>query len=57
MRTLSFVLIVLVLDPIKQTAQVFSADEAPRTLSADDQLSFPGLLEGFQVRVGRFFEE
>jgi hypothetical protein len=39
------------------TAHVFSADEAPRTLSADDQLSFPGLLEGFQVRVGRFFEE
>jgi Uma2 family endonuclease len=51
------VLIVLVLDPTKQTAQVFSADEAPRTLSAEDQLSFPGVLEGFQVRVGRFFEE
>jgi Uma2 family endonuclease len=51
------VLVAIVLDPTPMTAHVFSADEAPRTLSADDQLSFPGLLEGFQVRVGRFFEE
>jgi Uma2 family endonuclease len=51
------VLVAIVLDPTPRTAHVFSADEAPRTLTADDTLSFPGILEGFQVRVSRFFEE
>jgi Uma2 family endonuclease len=51
------VVTVLVIDPEKQSAHVFSADDAPRTLTADDVLTFPGILEGFQVRVGRFFEE
>ena len=50
------VLVVVVLDPDPQTAHIFSADEAPRTLNADDMLTFPGLLEGFAERVGRFFE-
>jgi Uma2 family endonuclease len=51
------VLIVVVLDPLKQSAYVYSADEAPLTLTVDDDLSFPGILEGFRIRVGRFFEE
>lgn len=50
------VLIVVVLDPKPQTAHVFSGDDAPRTLGLEDELTLPGILEGFQVRVGRFFE-
>jgi Uma2 family endonuclease len=50
------VLVVLVLDPNPQTAYIFSGDDAPRTLTVEDELVLPGLLEGFQVRVGRFFE-
>ena len=50
------VLVVVVLDPKSQTAHVFGADEAPRTLRPEDELVLPGLLEGFRVRVGRFFE-
>jgi hypothetical protein len=38
------------------TAHVFSADDPPRTLGADDELILTGILEGFRVRVGRFFE-
>jgi Uma2 family endonuclease len=50
------VLVVVVLDPKAQTAHVFGADEAPSTLRPEDELVLPGLLEGFRVRVGRFFE-
>jgi Uma2 family endonuclease len=50
------VVVVVVLDPRPQTAHVFGAEEAPRTLKAEDELVLPGLLEGFGVRVGRFFE-
>jgi Uma2 family endonuclease len=49
------VLVVVVLDPEPQTAHVFGADDAPRMLGAEDELAFPGILEGFRVRVGRFF--
>ena len=38
------------------TAHVFSSDDPPRTLGADDELILTGILEGFLVRVGRFFE-
>jgi len=50
------VLVVVVLDPDSRSAHVFSPDDAPRVLGADDELTLPGLLEGFSVRVGRFFE-
>ncbi len=50
------VLVVVVLDPEPQVAHVFGADEAPRTLASEDELAYPGPLEGFRVRVGRFFE-
>jgi Uma2 family endonuclease len=50
------VLTVVVLDPKPQTAHVFGADDPPRTLGAEDELVLPGILEGFRIRVGRFFE-
>ena len=50
------VLVVVVLDPEPQVAHVFSSQGPPRRLGADDELSLPGILEGFSVRVGRFFE-
>ena len=50
------VLVVIVLDPETQVAHVFATDEPPRTLGAEEELAIPGILEGFSVRVGRFFE-
>jgi Uma2 family endonuclease len=50
------VLVVLVLDPRPQTAHVFSGDDAPKMLGIEDELVVPEILEGFRVRVGRFFE-
>jgi Uma2 family endonuclease len=49
------VLVVLVLDPESRSAHIFGADQPPRTLGPEDELTFPGLLEGFTARVGRFF--
>lgn len=53
---LAGVLKVIVLDPEKQRAHIYSADEPPETLGPGDDLTLPGLLEGFQVPVHRFFE-
>jgi len=50
------VLMVVVLDPKPQTAHVFGADGPPMMLGPEDELVVPGILEGFRVRVGRFFE-
>jgi Uma2 family endonuclease len=50
------VLVVVVLDPEPRVAHVFSVQGPPRRLGAEDELTFPDLLEGFTVRVGRFFE-
>jgi Uma2 family endonuclease len=50
------VLVVVVLDPESRSAHVYRNDEEPMKLGPDDELTFPGLLEGFSVRVGRFFE-
>lgn len=50
------VLVVVVLDPKDRSAVVLTPDEPPRTLDADRELSFPGILEGFRVRVGKLFE-
>jgi Uma2 family endonuclease len=47
---------VVVLDPGKRKAHVYSADEEPVTLGPDEELTFPGLLEGFRVPVHRFFD-
>jgi Uma2 family endonuclease len=48
--------VVVVLDPEPQIAQVFTADDAPRTLKTDEELILPGVLDDFRVRVGQFFE-
>ncbi len=50
------VLVVVVLDPEPQIAHVFSADDPPRRLGAEEELILPEVLEDFRVRVGRFFE-
>ena len=47
---------VIVLDPGPERAHVFSADDAPKILASDDELSIPGIVPGFCVRVGEFFE-
>jgi Uma2 family endonuclease len=48
--------VVCILDPEARTAQVIEPDGPLRVLSADEELTFPTLLGGFRVRVGRFFE-
>jgi Uma2 family endonuclease len=50
------VLVVVVLDPGPQVEQVFSADDPPRTLTTEEELVLPGVLDDFRVRVGRFFD-
>jgi Uma2 family endonuclease len=50
------VLSVVVLDPAPQTAHIFGADDAPRTLLAEQELTQPGILDGFAIRVAWFFE-
>jgi Uma2 family endonuclease len=49
------VLTVIALDPASNSAHVFSADDPPKTLGADDDPIRPGILEGFRVRPGLFF--
>ncbi len=50
------VLAVVVLDPEPRMGHVYSQDAPPRTLSAEQDLTLPGVLEGFAVRVGKFFD-
>ena len=52
----SGVLVVIVLDPEPRVAHIFSADNPPRTLTSEEELLLPGILDDFRVRVGRFFE-
>jgi len=47
---------VCVIDEPTETAHVFHADEAPRKVSADEELSFPEILGEFRVLVRRFLE-
>jgi Uma2 family endonuclease len=53
---LAGVAVVIVLDPGPRTAHVFRADQAPRKLGLDDELTVPDLLGEFRVAVRRFFE-
>jgi Uma2 family endonuclease len=50
------VLVVVVLDPERRSGHIFNVDEPPATLREDDKLTLPGMLEGFRVRLDRFFE-
>jgi len=48
---------VCVLDPADRTAELlFPDDRKPRTLTVEDELTFPEALPGFSVRVGKLFE-
>ena len=50
------VLVVVVLDPEPRTAHLFFADQPPRTLTADDDLTVPEILGDFRVAVRRYFD-
>ena len=50
------VLAVLVLDDDSRTALLAMADQPPRRLGPDDELTIPEVLPGFAVPVRRFFE-
>lgn len=50
------VVTVCVLDPELETIIVYHADRPPQTLHGDDELTFPGVLDEFRVRVRTFFE-
>jgi hypothetical protein len=45
---------VCVLDQQTGTAHLYFPDEAPRILTADQELTFPDVLPGFRAIVGRF---
>jgi Uma2 family endonuclease len=47
---------VVVLNPESRQAHVFSPEEAPEVLGPEEELTFPGLLDGFRVPVHRFFD-
>jgi Uma2 family endonuclease len=47
---------VCAVDQVSETVQVYRADELPRTLHGDDELSLPDLLGDFHVPVRQFFE-
>lgn len=50
------VLTVALLDPKNCAAYLYWADISPAILGADDSLTFPEILPGFEVVVGRLFE-
>ncbi|APW63627.1 hypothetical protein BSF38_05201 [Paludisphaera borealis] len=50
------VLFVTVLDLDDEIAVVHGAESAPRTLGRNDELTYPEILPGFSVVVGRLFE-
>jgi Uma2 family endonuclease len=48
--------VVCVLDEQTHTAHVFDAEESPRVLAPDEDLTLPQVLEDYRVPVRRFFE-
>ena len=50
------VLTVAVIDPVSQRVHVYSADNETMILSNADLLTFPDILQGFEVGVGSLFE-
>src|SRR5260370_32802382 len=50
------VTVVCVLDPERQTATIYQPDQPEQTLTADQTLTLPQVLNGFSVLVKRFFE-
>jgi Uma2 family endonuclease len=52
----SGVQMVCVFDDDTRTARLYSADQPERVLQQDQELSFPGILGDFRMRVRDFFE-
>lgn len=50
------VTLVCVLDQQTETAHVFHSDQAPRVVTADQELTLPEVLADFRITVRRFFE-
>lgn len=50
------VLTVAVVDPESQHVHLYSADRETVILKTDDQLTFPDLLPGYEMIVGKLFE-
>jgi Uma2 family endonuclease len=50
------VLVVAILDPATKRVHLFSVDRETTVLGAGDRLTIPGVLDGFEVEVGRLFE-
>jgi Uma2 family endonuclease len=50
------VLTVVVIDPMSQRVHVYSADNESTILNSTDSLTFPDVLPGFEIVVGRLFE-
>ena len=50
------VLTVVVVDPVPKRVHLFSADHETTILNIADKLTFPDVLPGFDVVVGRLFE-
>ncbi|MBX9581408.1 MAG: Uma2 family endonuclease [Gemmataceae bacterium] len=48
--------VVCVLDPDTESVGVYTADEFPRRLTADDELTLPEVFPDFRVPVRRFFD-
>ena len=48
--------IVCVLDEQTHSARLYTSDAPEQVISADQDLTFPDILPGFTVKVGRFFE-
>ncbi len=48
--------VVVILDDDRRSAHILTADGPKGMLGPEDELTFPGLLGEFRVRVGRFFE-
>lgn len=47
---------VCVADDNTQTIRTFGCDNSIRVFQADDELTLPGILDGFAAKVSRFFE-
>jgi len=49
------VLVVCVVEPIRGSVTVYTADESPDKLTGDDLLTFPNVLPEFSVPISEFF--
>ncbi|QDU64132.1 hypothetical protein Pan216_50210 [Planctomycetes bacterium Pan216] len=48
--------VVCVVDPASRSLRVFSADDPGTMVEEDEELTFPGLLDGFSLKVRQLFD-